>query len=126
MKFVLPELSPEGKKEYSRKIIPDIEFCFENKYCKYIAVLNNNAIKGACGFSIKGHIAQLFVQESEQGKGLGSSLLSKAISVCESSKITVNASTNAISYYQGQGFEATEEKQNKNGICYVPMAKYNS
>ena len=78
IEYVLPEFSPEGKESYLKKIIPDINYCFESESGKYIAVLNDDKIIGVCGFSTKGHIAQLFVRTYMQSKGIGRLLLNEA------------------------------------------------
>ena len=122
----LPEFDLEGKKYYLNKIETDIDYCFESEDGKYIAVLNDNEIIGICGFSKKGHIAQLFVRTDMQSKGIGKLLLSEATLQCRANEITVNASINAVSYYQKQGFLARNQEINSNGVLYVPMAKSNS
>ena len=61
-----------------------------------------------------------------QSKGIGKLLLSEATLQCRANEIIVNASINAVSYYQKQGFLARNQEINSNGVLYVPMAKSNS
>ena len=53
--------------------------------------------------------------------------MKKAVSVCKKkrpdlSKVTVNASPNAVEIYKKLGFEKKDREQLKNGIRFVPMA----
>jgi hypothetical protein len=126
VEHVLPQLEAAGREHYLAKLIPDIENCFASDTGRYIGILCNGSLIGACGFSTKGHIAQLFVRTSEQVRGVGTMLLNQAVSQCCSGRVTVNASINAVSYYKRQGFEPTQEQQSVNGISFLPMAKVNS
>lgn len=123
---VLPNLEASGKEHCLSKVLPDVESCFASETGRYIGVIHDGCLIGACGFSTKGHIAQLFVQTSEQAKGIGTLLLNQAIVQCSADTITVNASINAVSYYKRQGFCPVNEEKNVNGVSFLPMSKANS
>ena len=123
---VLPQLEVAGREQYLTNLLPDIESCFASETGRYIGILCNRSLIGVCGFTTKGHIAQLFVRTSEQGKGIGTMLLNQAVSQCCSDRVTVNASINAVPYYELQGFRPTQEQKTVNGISFLPMAKVNS
>ena len=123
---VLPQLEAAGREHYLAKLLPDIENCFASHTGRYLGILRNGCLVGACGFSTKGHIAQLFVRTNEQARGIGTMLLNQAVSQCCSDRVTVNASINAVSYYKRQGFEPMQEQRTVNGISFLPMAKVNN
>ena len=123
---VLPQLELSGRESYLAKLLPDIEHCFASETGRYIGIISDGCLIVICGFSTKGHIAQLFVQTSQQTKGIGTLLLNHAISQCSADKITVNSSMNAVSYYKQQGFVPTQEEKNVNGVSFLPMAKATS
>ena len=73
------------------------------------------------------HVALFFTDGLYQGRGVGGTLMKKAVSVCRKkrpnlSTITVNASPNAVDIYTKLGFAKKDSEQLKNGIRFVPMA----
>lgn len=71
------------------------------------------------------HIVLLFVHDDFHGEGIGSFIIDWVKSVVEEhvnyDTITVNSSPNSIVFYQKQGFKATDDEQNVNGILFTPM-----
>ncbi|WP_027182897.1 GNAT family N-acetyltransferase [Desulfovibrio inopinatus] len=70
------------------------------------------------------HVSMLFVNASVQGQGVGQQLVHMAITLCQARNaqaLTVNASPNALGFYQRMGFEAQSEEHEVNGIRFIPM-----
>ena len=72
------------------------------------------------------HISLLFVDKVYHRKGIASMLLKKAVELCLKVKpkleeLEVNSSPYAEHIYEKLGFAKTEDKQEQDGIIYIPM-----
>lgn len=71
------------------------------------------------------HIVLLFVHNDFHGQGVGKFIIDWAKSIAKQSAghktITVNSSPNSIRFYQKQGFTATGDEQNVDGVRFTPM-----
>jgi len=73
------------------------------------------------------HISLFFVAEPFQRKGIGKTLLKRALKICRDRdpwlrEISVNASPNAVGAYKQMGFEHRGPARTVNGIRFFPMA----
>ncbi|MBB4286934.1 GNAT family N-acetyltransferase [Roseospira goensis] len=76
----------------------------------------------------EGHIALLFVDPSHQGEGIGRGLLRAAIrhghaAAAPLAALTVNASTNAVRFYESVGFRRSGPTETDDGLFTVPLRK---
>ncbi|MEZ6094745.1 MAG: GNAT family N-acetyltransferase [Pirellulaceae bacterium] len=73
------------------------------------------------------HLYHLYVDAQCQHRGLGTQLFEKleqiAVSRCQSTIITVNASLNAVDFYCRLGFVSRGSVVNFNGIRFQPMTR---
>lgn len=125
--FVAPGFSQDGIDEFMKFIKPDaIESQLTENYFGFMATLGEEII-GIIEVRNNNHVALFFVDGHFQRKGIGKTLLQKALELCnrnntEFSKITVNASPNSIMAYETMGFKPADVAQCINGIRFVPMA----
>lgn len=82
-------------------------------FCGVVAVRNNS------------HLQHLYVVPSFQGRGVGKYLWETArdlaVAAGNSDGFTVNASLNAIPFYERMGFEATGDVSLTGGLRFQPM-----
>ena len=83
-------------------------------------------IVGMCILRNECHIDMLFVECDAQKKGVGSSLLKRAVMDARRadetfSRVTVNAFPTAVGFFEKMGFVPTGEKRCDDGITYTPM-----
>jgi predicted GNAT family N-acyltransferase len=92
-----------------------------------LVAIDENRILGALELRDRAHVSLLFVEMTDQRKGLGRLLVAEALRMCRArhpavAEVTVNSSPNSVDAYVRYGFHAKEEAQVKNGIAFVPMA----
>lgn len=114
-------MSPTERQKYFSKREADVDHCLENG--TYLGVFKKDHILGFCGFSTRGHISQLFIRSSDQNLGFGTKLLEHAINMCETEEVTVNASAEAVAFYQKNGFSLKGKSEALYGVEYFPMVK---
>lgn len=93
---------------------------------RYYVAEDHTTLVGVVGIKPPAHLYHLFIADGFQGRGLGRQLWGvarKVIAAMGSGTVTVNASHNAIGFYQGIGFVATQPLQEKFGLRYQPMAR---
>lgn len=81
---------------------------------------------GVIGISKNGfYITLLFVKDEYQRKKIGTSLFNYAIGFIkdtyETKEIIINATQNALPFYESLGCEVTGEKEEKDGVIITPM-----
>jgi predicted N-acetyltransferase YhbS len=69
------------------------------------------------------HIAMLFVEPSEQMKGIGRKLLSSALSYAKVGTVTVSASLSSVPMYRKYGFVCKADIAEAMGLIYQPMER---
>lgn len=99
-------------------------FLKENHF--FLTAQDNGKIIGIIEVRDYNHISLLFVNKKYHNKGIARTLFQKAIDLCLQSisgpeEIEVNSSIYAEKIYQSLGFVKTQEKQQKDGIIYIPM-----
>lgn len=72
------------------------------------------------------HVALLFVDPDRQGRGIGWELVRRAALSClrrdpPPTRLTVNASPNAVAAYRRMGFSPLDDERERDGIRFVPM-----
>jgi GNAT superfamily N-acetyltransferase len=82
-------------------------------FCGVVAVRNNS------------HLQHLYVVPSFQGRGVGKHLWETArdlaVAAGNSGEFTVNASLNAVSFYERMGFESVGDVSLTGGLRFQPM-----
>lgn len=121
--FIESDYKPEGVSAFRTYIHPE-QFLKRVKQGRLIflgRILGQLA--GMLELSNPEHVSLFLVDEKYQPLGVGKKLLQQAMesSGSTSDRIHMNAAPGFVSYYQKLGFEITNEKQEKNGIVYVPM-----
>lgn len=127
MKFISPEYSAEGVEEYLRFISPEalsqrsrkdhFVIVAEEEKCNLIGMLEI----GSCN-----QVSLLFVAADYQQRGIAKDLMNTAIEKCRVlhpgvTRMSVNASPNALAIYERLGFKIVEEEKIVNGIRFTPM-----
>ncbi|HYE96920.1 MAG TPA: GNAT family N-acetyltransferase [Rubricoccaceae bacterium] len=68
------------------------------------------------------HLYHLFVADAYQGSGLGARLWDAARTAAGAPRFTVNATRNAVGFYQRQGFSPEGPLVRQHGLSFQPMA----
>lgn len=88
----------------------------------YHVAERHGAIVGAVGIRERTHLYHLFVDASVQGRGLGARLWRHARAASGADgPFTVNASHNAVGFYERLGFLPDGEPDRRHGIAFLPM-----
>ncbi len=125
MEFNAASNSKEGQDFLLKHI-----FAKEKIYDRYIkghhfAVMKvEDKIEGVLEIRPPNHIMMLYVKSDLQGNGLGRKLVYYALNYCLSyneMQVTLNASREAIKFYQKIGFNKTAQEMIKNGVRYTSM-----
>lgn len=93
-----------------------------------IVAAHGNTPVGMLTVVNESHVALFFVDSSEQGMGIGRSLMQLAICRCQQINpllrvMTVSASPNSVPFYERIGFVVQEEQIDEEGMLYTPMKK---
>lgn len=83
----------------------------------------NNQVVGFVEISKKSYIANLFVLPEYQKQGIGTRLLKRAEKYCGKVDITLDASTDAIPFYERNGYHLMEKMTNHFGVKLFFMKK---
>jgi GNAT superfamily N-acetyltransferase len=67
-----------------------------------------------------GYIAQIYVDSTCQGKGIGTALLNEVVRMARGPVLEVKSSLSAAPFYVKYGFVPTGEESELNGIAFVP------
>jgi len=125
--FVAPDCSPEGVEEFFKFLQPAlIARRIADGGFLLGAFDENNRVAGVLMVRDLSHIALLFVAKTHFGQGLAGRLLNEAVKKCREQNpaltaLTVFSSPYAEAVYRKLGFHATGEREEKNGIAYIPM-----
>ncbi len=123
---LVPEFMPQPNEVFLDSIAPHVlRAAIEDKSLQYRLAEQEGRIIGVCGIQNESHLYHLFVATSLKGAGLGFHLFKDAcqrIKDAGFNRMTLNASENAIAFYERQGCKATDEMQDKNGVRFLPMA----
>jgi GNAT superfamily N-acetyltransferase len=91
-----------------------------------LVAIEDTHVVGLAEVRFPAHIAMLFVAPERQGAGIGTALLDDAVRLLAArepglAEITVNASPNAVSFYERRGFVITGPEREKDGVRFTPM-----
>ena len=115
---VFPTLRTDGRRAFRDTLGSDIEDILE----KGVYLLaESQSLVGVCGFRSNGHVNHLFVRSSDQGQGVGKMLLISAQLKLSPQTLNLNASLNAIGFYESLGFEPIGEAGEVNGVKFQHM-----
>ena len=102
-------------------------FCARVKQGTKVVVLRDKEnIVGFYELESNGLLSSLYVDPNVQNKGYGSSLLSHALSLAKQmklSKIRLDSSEKAVSFYEARGFKKVGTSRFIFGVYMVPMEK---
>ena len=123
--FILGKFAPEAQQRFlannNAAAIRDLIAC---GYRYHVAELNGE-VAGFAGVRDNKHLYHLFVEKSAQQCGLGRRLWHFAKHDCLNNGhrgvFTVNASDNAVQFYERLGFLRDGVVQNANGVLYNRM-----
>ncbi|MGF1722393.1 GNAT family N-acetyltransferase [Vibrio kyushuensis] len=121
-KDVLPFLNTQGKQEYKERVLPDLASTLDNNKFLSIKAVSGEELLGFAALRDGNYLTHLFVSSSLQGSGLGSDLLNHLLSKTDANEISLRSSVNAVGFYSRNGFTATSEEAEFNGIRFVPMS----
>lgn len=124
--YVQDDFTPDGVKEFYRAIRYMI---FNQPSDHFILVAESEGrIVGMIDVKANHHISIFFVEPSCMGKGLGRSLLTRAITLYQKEKpdlkeIEVHSSPWAVPVYSKLGFSPDGPEQEQRGIRYTRMIR---
>jgi GNAT superfamily N-acetyltransferase len=124
--YVLPDVTEEGAQEFFRAAR---EMIYNRPARHFILVAESKSgITGMIDVRDDFHISLFFVKKAFQNRGIGRTLLERAISECfarspEVSKIEANSSLYSAPIYRKMGFIELNGEQLVSGIRFVPMVK---
>ena len=124
---IAPFCSHDGIRYFTDYIQPySIKSRLESNYFIDIAVLFDTLL-GFVEVRDFCHIAMLFVDKAFRGRKISKELVRTAVKSClaenKSLKIvTANSVPHSVVVYEKLGFKKTGQEQEKNGICFFPMA----
>ncbi len=118
---IFPYFSEEGRSLFAAKVLPDVQTAFDREHFQSLKITQDNKVIGFGAIREKSYITHLFVDNNYQGKGLGKLLLKHLLALATAEEIRLRASVNAVTFYQSQGFIASNSEQEINGIRFVPM-----
>ncbi|MBQ4879612.1 GNAT family N-acetyltransferase [Pseudoalteromonas luteoviolacea] len=119
---ILPHFCRQGQDEFISRVIPDLEATMNPALFKSIVATELGQIIGFGAIREKNYITHVFVSKNAQGKGVGKALVSNLVSFADGKQMSLRASINARSFYEGLGFSATEPEGRFNGIRFIPMS----
>lgn len=121
-KDVLPLLNAQGKQEYKSRVLPDLANTFDDERFSSIMAVSERKVLGFAALRDGNYLTHLFVAPSQQGSGLGRALLNYLLNQTVAAEVKLRSSVNAVGFYHRNGFVATGEEDEFNGIRFVPMS----
>ncbi len=121
-KDVLPLFNEQGKQEYKDRVLPDLATAFNNEEFSSVKVVSGGEVLGFAALRDGNYLTHLFVSKSQQGSGLGRTLLNHLLNQTDAREVSLRSSLNAVEFYNRNGFSATGAEAEFNGIRFVPMS----
>lgn len=122
---VAPSFEPEGIAEMHSHLSPLAIAERATTHRTFVAWQGQQAV-GVVEVRDTDHVSMLFVRTSHMGLGIATALMVRAVEAGQAagrSKMTVNSSLNAQSFYERLGFVTASEPQRADGFAFVPMEK---
>jgi len=128
--FVAVDYSQEGKstfENYLKNKYEEISGAMDAGKKKMWAYYQDGEILGVLAVRDVCHISLLFVDKRHHGKGIAKQLLGALLEELRGNRdvtrISVNSSPYALKIYEKMGFARTGERQEKDGIVFIPMTR---
>lgn len=125
-RFIAPEYSDEGIREFRRYIQP--QAFRERMHAGHFGLLAETGDRIAGMIEARGndHVSLLFVDPEFHNRGIAKELLRQTVEHCRAAQpglsgIGVNSSSYAVAIYEKLGFRRAGERQVRNGIGFIPM-----
>ncbi|WP_210547262.1 GNAT family N-acetyltransferase [Rhodoferax sp. PAMC 29310] len=103
------------------------EFIAAERFCHWVACAQEEVIAVA-GLRDNAHLYHLFVAPDWQGRGVGRALWrhvhAAALAAGNPDAFTVNSTLTGQDAYRSFGFTATGSVTERDGMAFVPMARY--
>jgi predicted GNAT family N-acyltransferase len=125
--FIDPDYGQVGKDTFLEYVsVGQIRERFQKENHIFLTAKDKDKIVGIIELRDFNHISLLFVDQVYHRQGIASMLLKKAVKLCLKVKpkleeVEVNSSPYAEHIYEKLGFVKTEDKQEQDGIIYIPM-----
>ena len=119
---VLPLFNSQGQQEYKERVLPDLVTTFDEDKFLSIKAVSKGKLLGFAALRDGNYLTHLFVSHSSQGSGLGRQLLGFLLDATDAKEVSLRSSINAVGFYKHNGFVATGEEAEFNGIRFVPMS----
>ncbi|MCE2572362.1 GNAT family N-acetyltransferase [Motilimonas eburnea] len=117
---ILPHFNQQGQQEFNERALPDLRNVFEGDNFLAVKAVADGKLLGFAALRDGNYLTHLFVANEARGTGLGRELLQHLLATT-ASEIRLRSSVNAVGFYQHNGFVATGEEAEFNGIRFVPM-----
>ncbi len=130
--FVAKDYSEEGKQtfgDYLKVKLEEVTAGAADGQKKIWGYFENGRIIGVIAVRHIFHIALFFVDKAYHGKEIGRKLFDHAVQFVKQNgkeNMTVNSSLCAVPVYESLGFVKTNDRQENDGIMYVPMEHRNA
>ena len=127
--FVAVDYSKEGNntfQNYLKNKYEEVSGDLKTGNKKMWGYFQNGKIIGIIATRDKSHISLMFVDKQHHRKGIARQLFNTVLTELKNNnitQITVNSSPYAVAIYEHLGFTKTGEKQEKDGIIFIPMAR---
>jgi predicted GNAT family N-acyltransferase len=126
--FVAVDYSEQGKRtfgDYIKIKLEEVAADLNSGHKKMWAYYQNDSIIGVIATRNVSHIALMFVEKQHHRRGIAKQLFRVVIDDIKQNtdvtQITVNSSPYAEVVYEHLGFTKTGERQEKDGIIFIPM-----
>lgn len=117
-------IDSEGRKKFSSQMIQQF---IEHSDIHYFVYEKSNQILGVMAYREPAHIVHFFVNEHQQGQGIGRQLWAHVETMMRSMQIkliSVNSSCFAEKIYKKMGFEAVSDVIEAHGLRFIQMQKH--
>lgn len=128
--FVAVDYSEQGKNtfvSYLENKYEEVASDLFSGHKKMWAYYKDGKILGVISTRDNSHISLMFVDKEYHKKGIARQLFNVVLECLKKDKevtqITVNSSPYAVKVYERLGFVRTGEKQEKDGIIFIPMIR---
>lgn len=91
-KDVLPLLKTQGKQEYKDRVLPDLATTFNDEKFSSIKAVSDGEILGFAALRDGNYLTHLFVANSQQGSGLGRTLLHHLLNQTDAREVSLRSS----------------------------------
>jgi len=123
-KHIYPTLSRVGQTTLSHHRADDIDQLFEHERYHTLMAITGNQLAGYIAWRDGNYIAQLYIANDYQRRGIGTHLLDAMKQQASHFPLQLRSSLNAVEFYTRYGFIARGGVQQFKGIRFVEMEYY--